>query len=77
MAVKANLPRSLIFSALKYLERYTRKCPNYSESLSWMKLDALVSLRLAMKHNETQELHMRADFGSRTSSSSAIPEVEK
>jgi hypothetical protein len=42
-----------------------------------MKLDSLVSLRLAMKHNETQGEHLRAEFGSRTSSSSAIPKDEK
>lgn len=39
-----------------------------------MTLDALVALRLAMKHNETQELHLSAEHGCQTTSSSAIPE---
>ena len=37
-----------------------------------MTLDALVALRLAMKHNETQELHLSTELGCKTSSSSAI-----
>lgn len=40
------------------------------ESLTWMKLDALVALRLAMKHNETQEDHMIGRDCDKTSTSS-------
>ena len=54
-----QLKRSTLFKALDLIERYTRQNFKQADSVKWVKLNALVSLRLAMKHNDTQEDHFK------------------
>lgn len=61
-----DLAPSTYFASLKYLERYARKVPEIDVGVQWMNLDALVALRLALKHNETQQDHLMQDDESST-----------